>query len=272
MLPEFYQPIPNREVISSIDSKQFPKHQVFLKTVETISGLLQSVGIPPEEAMVISGGSVALRQMSLGRDERIPTDTDLVLRYKDGQDAHNILNRVALELQKAPEFRNTQLITKPRTHWGFRFTNPIIESLYVGDGYDAFPIDIMTEMVTVFPDKSPAPLLSGVAYDFPNYNPRLFELSQPIQVGTDRIIRVASPAFVLFYKLTMNRNGENGNHPGHPKQDDLDLKWMWEMGLINLDNPEFEEVFKIMSQDNLEIEEQLLQFLQLKIDKLTKAI
>lgn len=246
-----------RNNILTISPEAFPQHTPFLEAVMTTAKLLQTAGVSPDGAMIISGGGIALRQLAKNNPDRIPTDLDIVIHYQNEDEAFQILQRVCDILRQTATYQQPNLITQPRPHWQFVFPNPILEAVYSNNGLGAFPVDFMTTMTTIFPDEAHIPKLRGVKYQFPIDNRALFDYASWVVVG-DQKVKITHPAFALFYKLTMNRNGDNSQHPNNPKQDDDDIIRMAQLGLIDFDDPGFKEVMKTMTYGDKELMKQIM--------------
>lgn len=248
-------PIPPQ--IDRIERLEYPKHADFLSCVHHAGELLDAADIPRQDWQVISGGSVTLRQLAKGiGNDRFSTDLDIVMTYASVADAHARLRRIHVALKEFGEFTDTRFVEEPRTHHGFVFSNPILET----KGQNGFPLDILSVMRTTFPSNAPIPRLRGVDYDFPNHRRELFDAATTIQVG-GKPIQVAHPGYVMFYKASMNRNGY-AEHGSVPKQDDMDLRRLAAMGLLGNGT---RDIMSILAGDDPELLEQLEEAIARKI-------
>jgi hypothetical protein len=161
-----------------IRTELWPERRAFLDAVDTAGRAIDMIGIPRTDWFVISGGSVALRQMSSGIGDRHPTDVDIVIAHDDDESAAAILRdlyQCLAEMEAVGEVHDTRYHLDPREHHGFVFNNSLIETVQGPRGSGGMPIDFLTAMTTVFPDTAPIPSLRGVAHRFPTENKALYE-------------------------------------------------------------------------------------------------
>jgi hypothetical protein len=214
--------------------------------------------------MVMAGGSVFLYQLAnrVPFDvSRAPTDLDFVIRNDswNSQVASSLLGGLIGEERDL--FIGLRRITETRTHFGFRFPNAVVEAKVgpkagITDLYHRdrphFDIDFIPgHMVTIFPDDHAFPELRGVSYNFPTVARQLFERGMLLNVdealekqnarisGGVGTVRLAPPAFVMFYKITMMRDDKG-------KQDGDDLRRLHELGLLDYGDRNFNEMMTLM--------------------------
>lgn len=248
--------------IRPIESNEFPENRDFLQTTISAAKVLEQAGLSPGDWFIISGGNVGLQQMARGINDRKPTDVDIVIRHQTPEHGTQILERIFETLNSGNVFINNKLIREPREHYGFKFNNPILESCS-NHGCN-FPVDFLTHMVTQFPESAFIPSLKGVSYVFPNTESILFDHTRPVMVDGQEI-RLGNPAYVLFYKMCMNRNGLMNGGTGTPKQDDDDLLRMLQMKLVMPHDQEFRGILRVMFGNNPQLEAEFLKILTFKV-------
>lgn len=245
-----------------IRSSEFPEHADFLRTVAAAARLYDSAGIPRTDWMVNAGGSIALRQLARGHSDRVPTDVDTIMYYRDTTDSMERLRALYEALLRTNDFSNAQFITQPRHQHGLIYDNPIIEAQL--NHRIGFPLDILSQMTTIFSSPAAIPSLSGVSYDFPNHERALYDYSHPVVVDGETV-KLAHPAYVYFYKGTMNRNGVIAGN-SVPKQDNHDLRRMFTLGLF--DDPNFFDILHLLAPNGTPLNTDLLAVLQNKLQAL----
>lgn len=207
----------------------------YLLKIDHHISCLSEIGIqrPP---IILSGAGVYVYQLANGEIiDRVPTDLDLVLQTdEDFQRA--IDSSIYLSLY----VRNQSRVTR----WGMIYHNVLLE----GEG--DFPVDLMRYLNTLFPKNHESFPLE--LYTFPDFY--IFpQLTRQVAVNNN-LYTLASPAYIVFYKLTQMRNGLSDN--GTVKQDLEDIRRLHRLGLLTSENlnPEF----NILCYGNDELRKRLL--------------
>ncbi len=239
----------------------------YLVALRCVTHLLNEAGIGKNDYMVMAGGSVFLYELSMGAKPevaRAPTDLDIVLRQTSSSArATSDLASQTLSFQRG-SFSSLRLITEPRIHFGYKITNPIIEACVSSNagitnqhnpGKQHFDVDLIPGvMSTTFPKDHAIKELAGLPYQYPTNRVDLFQAGPLVNI--DRIcksaglafpnigeVRLASPAFVAFYKVAMLRDSLG-------KQDSPDIRRMHELGLIDLKDEGFVNGIRLMASSH----------------------
>lgn len=223
------------------------KQCAFMNSIGAMARVLDRVGLRRDDWFVLSGGAVALYQYEAGNMERVPTDADIVMRHTDIAQGFELMLEVEREATR--HSMPLDIITQPRFHHGYTFTNPIGEMDEVPEHpYGRMlPLDVLTSMVTHFPDNAPIPSLRGVRYKFPIVESDIFSRTHPINVPCAGKIHLAPPGFVAWYKTTMGRNC-------HGKQDNPDLRRLKNLGAFDDVRTLYEDI-QLLSRDSRVTEE-----------------
>jgi hypothetical protein len=212
----------------------------FCTTLRKCLQLLDSVKVPCPNRLLTAGSGVFLYELLLkGVSERQPTDIDWILLEDSALPKK-------LCMQASRFFDKVVRHEKSREHHGFVFTTPIVEAESESD----FPCDfISSAMVTKFPEDNQ--FLPGVVYRFPIDNYRLFELGRNFIMPFVGTVKIAPPAFIAFYKITMMRNSLG-------KQDLRDVVLLRNLGLLNRFDNKTNEVFDILCNGYPGLKNQIL--------------
>lgn len=173
---------------------------------------LKEVGQIEKPPVILSGSAVFLYQLAFGSDSvnRIPTDLDVVVCEEDFSKILEKAEDLGLILKSEPRI----------TKWGVSYHNFLLE----GEG--DFPVDVMRRLNTYFPES--ANFFPQELYTFPDF----FEFPQLLRVlqinGNQYYL--ASPTYILFYKLTQMRQGASDN--GTIKDDRQDIQRIFALGVV----------------------------------------
>ncbi len=233
---------------SSAEKREVGRGELF-HTIDVMSRVLDRL-MPRENWFVISGGAVSLHQKAVtGEIERVPTDVDIVMRHSGQADGFE--KQIQVYEAMLEQGIEGKLITHEREHHGFRFSNPIVEA----DIVRGVPVDILGEMITQYPTEntpyaSTIPSLLGKTHRYP-LTDYVFDTTTAVETPSG-IIKIASPAFITFYKMTMRRNGKG-------KQDDADMCRLDRIGAYDNVDALYRNIFQLSGGNNVMTEEVLNQ-------------